>query len=750
MAHTVNENLLLTRPKFVKQGEYWEKKLSGGSENTGMPFTTSANNSVYGTITGDENRERVEIPISTHLAGRIIQLSKQSALSIYIIFLAGIKSLIHRYTHGNDIIIESPLYKFNLSDSTINDYLLVRDSVHGDLTFKELIVAVRQTLVEAYENQDYPFHRLQHTFRRNVVCIMENIHVAGAGEALNEKLVFSFLRDGGQLQGAISYHPAVHEKYYLEQAAGHLVHILEHGLFAVDTKISELPVLSPGERKQLLVDFNAKAARFRWDKTIHGLFAEQAARTPDSIAAVDGPGPGDGCARHLTYRALNEKAELLARHLRRLGIKENQIVGLLTERSIAMIAGILGILKAGGAYVPLDPKAPAARNRYILEECRAGVLVTTRLSVEEDKTIRSWDVEKVFLEMTGEGRGEVSPPPAERHAPCAPHPGSLAYVIFTSGSTGKPKGVPITHANLSPLLHWGYYHLDLGPSDRFLQNPPSYFDFSVWEIVMAFTTGAALYMTPDRIRFNPGRCVSFMNKHDITVLHITPTQYRFMADAESRQESLKYLVLGAERLPLELADRAFKSIADGCRVFNVYGPTECTIYAAVLELHRSNYRFNKFTTLSSTPIGIPVGNADLLVLDRYLQLSPLLTPGELYIAGDGVGAGYLSDPEKSASVFVENIYEARGITGRRLYKTGDLVRWLPDGNLEFLERIDHQVKIRGHRIELGEIENRLLTHREVKEAVVLDRNKENGDKYLCAYIVPHSPHSPHSTDLREY
>ncbi|MCP5106597.1 MAG: AMP-binding protein, partial [bacterium] len=298
-----------------------------------------------------------------------------------------------------------------------------------------------------------------------------------------------------------------------------------------------------------------------------------------------------------------------------------------------------------------------------------------------------------------------------------------AYIIYTSGSTGRPRGVPVSHSNLSPLLHWGYRHLGIGPKDRFIQNLSYYFDWSVWEIFMAVTTGAGLYMVPGELLLNPGACISFMNRHRITVLHITPTQYRYFLDAAGKHFSLDYLFLGAEKLTRRLLERSFQSVRKDCRVFNMYGPTECTIISTVLEVRRADVK--TFENLSGVPIGVPVGNTGLQVLDRHLKLCPLNVTGELYITGDGVARGYLNNPELTAERFLST----------SIYRTGDLVRWLETGTIEFIGRIDNQVKIRGYRIELGEIESHLAKNENIKEAVVTTWENDAGESCLCAYVV---------------
>ncbi|MCP5103355.1 MAG: amino acid adenylation domain-containing protein, partial [bacterium] len=711
----------------------------------------------------------IDFRVPTEAAGALKEMVSAQGATMYMLLLAGFNVLLAKLSGREDIVVGTPVSDRRHTDlekiiGMFVNTLAMRNFPTGEKTFREFLSEVKERTLAAFENGEYPLEELVDRVSMNrdaarnplfdVVFALNTSESDIGEETVGETpeiletakfdLTVTALETPKELFFSFQYCTKLFKKETIERFAAYFKKMLSQLPENIEGKISEIEIIPEDEKRRLLYDFNDLEEEYLNNKTIPGLFEAQVERTPHHIAAV---GTGH---RQLTYRELNETSGRLARCLCSQGVKPNHLVGLMAHRSMEMIVGILGILKAGGAYVPLNSKAPAGRNRYILEECRVRILVATRFLVEEDKKMRSWKVEKVFLEMTDEGRGEVSSPPAEHHALCAPRPADLAYVIFTSGSTGRPKGVAISHANLSPLLHWGYRHLEFSSSDRFIQNLSYYFDWSVWEIVMALTTGARLYIVPDEMLLNPLRCIDFMNKHDITVLHITPTQYRFLADVPLPQASLKFLFLGAERLPLELVQRAFESVADRCRVFNMYGPTECTIISAVLEIGRNDYRDKTCGHLSSIPIGKPAGNTGLLILDNYLKLSPVNVVGELYISGDGLAAGYLNDPEKSFGTFVENSYASRGIRGERLYKTGDLARRLPDGAVEFLGRIDHQVKIRGYRIELGEIESQLLKHLEIKETVVLARERENGEKYLCAYIVPHSPHSPHSTELQEY
>ncbi|MCX6584824.1 MAG: amino acid adenylation domain-containing protein [Candidatus Aminicenantes bacterium] len=442
----------------------------------------------------------------------------------------------------------------------------------------------------------------------------------------------------------------------------------------------------------------------------------------------------------LTYRELNKNAGRLAYRLIQIGVQPNTIIGLLVERSLEMITGILAIWKAACAYLPLNPKAPAARNEYMLKECSVKVLVTAGDLIEKINDINCQLLIVNCKLIIGRPRRGLHHSSFIIH-----HLDHLAYIIFTSGSTGNPKGVLITHGNLSPLLHWGYHRLEIGINDRALQNLSYYFDWSVWEMFIVLTTGASLYMVSEDVLLDAAACVEFINRHGVTILHVTPTQYQYIVKAPTIPVTLKYLFIGAEKLTQDLVERSFATVGDACRVFNMYGPTEATIISAVLEIHRESLA--QFASLSSIPIGRPAGNTVLLILDQYMNVCPVNIAGELYIGGDGVSVGYLNNPEMTAEKFIHfhhSSFDLPRIHHSKFYRTGDLARWLPGGPpaggetkgiIEFLGRIDQQVKIRGYRIELGEIEGRFLQYPHIKEAVVLAKEDETQDKYLIAYFV---------------
>ncbi|MCP4151223.1 MAG: amino acid adenylation domain-containing protein, partial [bacterium] len=516
-------------------------------------------------------------------------------------------------------------------------------------------------------------------------------------------------------------------------------------------EIAELEILPHTEKALIIEKFNSEAGTYPTDKTIHGLFKEQVEKTPENICLVDSiPVAGKKQSadqkehpKKLTYRQLDEKAEDLAAHLHTRGVTANELVGILADRTSQMIIGMLAILKAGCGYVPLNPKAPAQRNKYMLDECAVNLLLTVASLENEAKNIDSQRniicVETRSPQLTADKeKRDDGGTPNNQSSLSLPNNQSFAYVIFTSGSTGKPKGVPITHANFSPLIHWGYRELEIGSDDRALQNLSYYFDWSVWEIFIILTSGASLYMIPEELQMDPGACIDFISENKITVYHATPTQWQYLlpsgrtaaesGNVKKQLHSLRYLCIGAEKLTLDLVQRSIATISQECRIFNMYGPTEATIISATLEINKE--KLVTYKQLSSVPIGEPTGNSQLLVLDKYLKPVPLTVEGELYIGGEGVSIGYLNNPELSAARFVEDSRQyAVGsrqeekqekankkeiikkektspnnqypLTNNTLYRTGDRVRWQPDGTVEFLGRFDFQVKIRGFRIELG-------------------------------------------------
>jgi len=732
MRKTINDNLLLTSSRFIKQKEYWVAKLPGGIGETGLLFAGGTQNGLKKEI------KTVDIEMDEHLSGRLKKLSKESDLSLYILLLAGLKLLVYRYGCGgnsdidnSEIDIISPVYKPNVTGDTFNDFLFIRNRVSGSLTVKELILRVRESVLGAYDNQDFPFEKLLgflaetrgktvDTHRSEIECRLKNIHAAGNIEPVNNRLVFSFERENQLVKGTIFYNPGIYEDYYIQQVAGHFITILRNSVEDVNINISEVPLLSKQEKQRLLFDLNNTTAEYPGDKTLHGLFEEQARETPDAVALA---GPVTGAAfphapgnrgrqiQHLTYRALNDLADRSARTLREKGAAPDVIMAVTVERSIETLINILAILKAGGAYLPIDPGLPPGRIRYMLADSGAEMPAAPGTPAKKGGAAR---------------------------APRPVIPGNLAYVIYTSGSTGRPKGVLVEHFSAVNLVLTRKHRFEIDQTDRVLQFSSLSFDASVEQVFVALSSGAALILVDEETLLDIVKFDAYIRRQAVTHLDSVPSFLSNIPFKDPGFYSLKRIVSGGEVCPISLAEK----LGRYCDFYNAYGPTETTVTAVGMKYRPGNGR------LPGLPIGRPIRNTAVYLFDRWKAPVPTAVPGEMYIGGAGVTRGYLNRPELTSETFLPNPPAGRG----RLYRTGDLARWLPDDNIEFLGRIDRQVKIRGLRIELGEIENRLLDHETVKETVVLDREEKDGEKYLCAYIV--NPEGEQKTldipALREY
>ncbi len=485
------------------------------------------------------------------------------------------------------------------------------------------------------------------------------------------------------------------------------------------TVLGALTLLTDEERRQILVEWNDTAADYGLDQCLHQLVEAQVDRTPEAVAVRFED-------RSLTYRELDARANQLARHLAELGVGPDVPVGIAMERSPEMVVGLLGILKAGGAYVPLDPDYPAERLAVMLEDARVPVLLTqerlqsalptgpaTRVIVVD----RDWE----RLAMASEGR---LPPRAG--------PDDLAYVIFTSGSTGRPKGAMNTHRAIVNRLLWMQERYRLQAADRVLQKTPFSFDVSVWELFWPLLAGAGMVLARPRGHQDPRYLADLIASQGITVLHFVPSMLQVFLEepAVSRCRSLRQVISSGEALPFELQQRFFARL--DARLDNLYGPTEAAVDVTYWPCEREGSR-------GIVPIGRPVANTQVYVLDPERQPVPVGVAGEIHIGGVQVGRGYLNRPDLTAERFVADPFGAQ--PGARMYRTGDLGRWLPDGVLEFLGRIDHQVKIRGNRVEPGEVEAALTEHPGVQEATVVAREYGPGDRRLVAYLVPSLEHA---------
>ncbi|MEG4395135.1 amino acid adenylation domain-containing protein [Microcoleus sp. BROC3] len=530
-----------------------------------------------------------------------------------------------------------------------------------------------------------------------------------------------------ELSIQISYDYERFDADTIARMGGHLLTLLEGMVATESQKLKDLPLLTPAESHQLLVEWNNTKQEYLQDKCIHQLFEEQVERSPDAIAVVFEE-------EQLTYRELNQRANRIAHYLKTLGVEPEVLVGICVERSLEMMVGLLGILKAGGAYVPLDPAYPFERLSLMIEDAQPSVLLTQERLVEE---LPSHWAQVICLDSDWQSIGAEST--------VAPVSGAtannLAYVIYTSGSTGKPKGVMIPHRAICNHMLWMQTDFPLSETDKVLQKTPFSFDASVWEFYAPLLVGAQLVMTRPGGHRDSDYLIQTIVEQKITTLQLVPTLLRMLLENDQIgiRQSLKNVFCGGEPLTVELQER-FKAHLNA-ELHNLYGPTETCIDAAYWTCKRG-------LNQQIVPIGRPIANTSIYILDRHLQSVPIGVPGEVHIGGAGVARGYLNQPELTLDKFIPNPYSNE--PGSRLYKTGDKARYLPDGNIEFLGRLDNQVKIRGFRIELGEIEAAIAQYPGVRETVVMAREDVPDRKYLVAYIVPNHDSVIASSDLRVF
>ncbi|WP_250853671.1 non-ribosomal peptide synthetase [Streptomyces rhizosphaericus] len=511
---------------------------------------------------------------------------------------------------------------------------------------------------------------------------------------------------GDDFEGSLSYSTDLFDRRTAERMVGHFQTLLAAAVAAPNTRLSKLDMLTSAERHQVLVEWNDTAVEFSDGLCVHELFEQQAVLSPNATAVSFG-------TLNLTYRELNERANVLAHRLRDLGVGPDVLVGLCVERGLEMIVGLMAILKAGGAFVPLDSEHPKERLETILRDTAAPVVVTQEHLGDR---ISSNGAQLLFSDT--DFRSSTR---ATDNLPRVAQASDLAYILYTSGSTGRPKGVAVAIRSLVNLLETMRSELSVSPSDRFLASTTMIFDISYVEIFLPLVCGAHVVVAAkDQVK-SPSELARLIIERQVTVAQATPSAWRMLVQEFTGPVPNLRILVGGEALAPDLAS---KMVAITERVINGYGPTEATIYATTAEI----------TDEGVVCIGRPVANTEVYVLDRYRKPVPIGVPGELFIGGIGVAKGYLNQFELTTERFVVNPFAPD--SSARVYRTGDLVRWMPDGNLEFLGRADHQVKVRGFRIELGEIEAALLAHADVASCVVVAREDTPGDKRLVAYCVP--------------
>jgi amino acid adenylation domain-containing protein len=689
------------------------------------------------------------------LPGELVQsvraLAIQANATLNMTLLAAFLLLLKRYSRQEDLAVGVPTNGRSRSElepliGYFVNTLVVRTDLSGNPTFRELVYRVRRASLEAYDHAELPFEKLveelgpERSWDRNpLVSVLFQFadwlpgeeQVAGlmcqplppAAKASRYDLDVTFRTHGDGLRGTIIYREDLFDRARIERMAEQYRVLLQGAVANPATPVDNLEVLTGLERRQIVSDWNATQLAAPLDRGVHELFAEQAERTPAAIAVDDG-------VCRLTYGELDRAANRLARRLRQHGVGPESRVGIFLERTPAIVVAVLAIWKAGGAYVPLDTRFPRQRLQFLLEDAGVAVVVTRsgfdeRISVPGNGTVFVAAVCDDEVETCDEPKSEPVEAGSDR----------VAYILHTSGSTGTPKGVAVTHRGVVNLL-WSIRRITgFGPSDATLGITTLSFDISVLELMLPLVTGASVRLVNQDDAVDARWLRPIIERSNVTLLQATPTMWRMLLETGWRGSPHIHAISGGEALPRELADRLLDCVGT---LWNMYGPTETTIYSTTVKIERG-------TTIT---IGRPIGNTQTYILDRALRPVPVGVTGELYIGGQGVARGYLGRPELTAARFVPDPFSAA--LAARLYRTGDLARYRPDGAIELIGRLDHQVKLRGFRIELGEIESVLAQHPAVARAAAAVRDDDGGEPRLVGYFVRSENEPVDSAALRQF
>ena len=747
------------------QLDYWTRQLEDATSELQLP--TDRTRPPAQSFRGSSEQFEIEPVLSAHLQ----DLSRRSGATLFMTLSAALVTLLYRYSEQEDMLLGAPIANRNRGETEallgfFVNTLVLRADLSGDPSFMAVLHQMKRTALDAYANQDLPFEKLvdvlqpERDLSRNplfqMMFALQNaplrpLALPGLEVSLLEMqrvtalfdLVLDMWELDGGLVGVLEYNTDLFDRATIVGMIGHFKTLLAAIAAAPEQRLTELPLLTETEQRQLLQDFNAACGDYPIHAPLHQLFEEQVAAGPARSAAVHRE-------TRITYAALNARANQIAHLLRRVGVQRNDFVAILDERGIDFLAAILGILKAGGAYLPIDPIYPDERVRYMVSDSGVHTLITRTTLFEQ------------AFGVTGQGLADTqlrhvlclggAPPPTTPEVRCytaadlareadtnpmrVNSSADRAYMLYTSGSTGLPKGAIVRHDGAVNHIYAEFDLLAFHADTAFLQSAPSSSDISVWQFLGPLLIGARVVIADLETVADPAALFDLIKTARVTLIELVPVVYQelletvsTLPEAERILPDLEWAMVTGEAAPVGLVNRWLEAYAY-IPIVNAYGPTEAADDVCQYVLSTPLAAAQR-----SVPIGAPLPNVKLFVLDRRLRLVPVGVAGEICVAGIGVGEGYWQNPEQTQANFVPNPY-ASDAHDQVLYRTGDMGRWAPDGNLEFLERIDQQVKIRGFRIDLGEIESLLSRHPAVQQNAVVVREAEPGEQQLAAYIVP--------------
>lgn len=739
----------LQQQDFSGSEAFWRQTLKDFTAPTPLavdrPPSTEGDDAI---LQGDQ-----EIRLSTEITTTLRSLASENQLTLNTVVQGAWALLLSRYSGEADVVFgatracrRSSVEGAETMMGLFINTLPVRVQVNPEASLLPWLKQLRAQWVAMREHEHAPLVKVQgwSEARGGVslfesIVVFENFHLdtllrmqggswANRQFRLFEKTNYPItldVYDGTELCLKLEFDRSRFDDATIARLLGHLRTLLEAMAGHPRHRLGDLPLLTPGERHQLLVEWNQTKTDYPRDKCLHQLFETQVERTPDAVAVVF-----EG--EQLTYRQLNQRANQLAHYLRSLGAGPDAFVGVCLERSLEMVVALYGVLKAGAAYVPIDPDYPRELVAFMLEDANTPVLLTQQRLAGD---LPAHGARLVCLDTAWPTISQQS----DQNPVGTATADNLSYMIYTSGSTGKPKGAMNTHRGICNRLLWMQERYQLAPADTVMQKTPFSFDVSVWEFFWPLLNGAKLVVARPGGHQDPAYLVSLIEQHNVTVLHFVPSMLRVFLEKPGveRCRSLRHVICSGEALGFDLQERFFEQLS--AQLHNLYGPTE----AAVDVTHWSCQRNSP---LRFVPIGRPVANTQTYILDTRMQPVPVGVAGELYLGGAQIGRGYHNRPELTAEKFVPDPFSTE--PGARLYRTGDLARFLPDGNIEYVGRLDHQVKIRGFRVELGEIESVLLGHPAVREAVAMVREDVPGDRRLVAYLTAKEGEPPTVSELR--
>lgn len=736
---------------------YWQKRLEGNLPSLDLP--TDRPRPPVQSFRGKSYHFRLD----DELSKRLIDLSKAEGTTLFATLLASFQVLLHRYSGQQDILVGSPTAGRSRAEfENILGYFLnpivLRAKITPESSFRDFLAQVKETVIGGVSHQDFPFPMLverlsppRDASRSPVFQVAfgwdkpRRLTDKPAGDggrqpadpgtlalqpfALGQQgaafdLMLMMLNIGDTVSAALQYNCDLFDESTVARMVDHFKILLESIAADPAQPVAELPILSQAEQRMILEEWNSTAADYSRTKCLHELFETHVQRTPGATAV-------ESAGTALTYQQLDQRASQLAAHLVSLGVEADTLVGLYVDRSANMLIGMLGILKAGGAYVPLSPGTPADRLAYMLEESSAPVVLT-----EQELAGELPKLDAAVVRIDGDWEAIAKNDPAGVGHRSAPE--NLAYVIFTSGSTGKPKGVQIEHRTVVNFLESMAREPGMNSDDVLLAVTTMTFDISVLELFLPLSVGAKVVIVTRDVPADGVKLAEALSSSGATIMQATPATWRLLVEGNWAGDKDLKVLCGGEALPRDLANELVPRCAS---LWNMYGPTETTIWSAVEPIQVGEGLIS---------IGRPIANTQIYVLDRRMRPVPVGVTGDLYIGGDGLARGYLNRPELTAEKFIED--PIRLESGARIYKTGDLARFRPDGKIDFLGRSDFQVKVRGYRIELGEIEAVLHGHPAIKQAVVMARQMgpHEDDKQLIGYVIPDAETKPNVTELREF